>query len=108
MLDITEMSEEFIKCYSDKSRIYMIEHFLKTYDATQRKDVQYKLFPRQKIHCQALGSNSDVCTEKPRQAGVTTTTAAFMSCEIVLADPESPITILCIGNTFGLFEKDTA
>lgn len=105
MLDINEMSEEYIKCYSDKSRIYMIEHFLKTYDATQRKEVQYKLFPRQKIHCQALGSNSDVCTEKPRQAGVTTTTAAFMACEITLSDPESPITILCIGNTIDLAQQ---
>lgn len=105
MYDIADMSEEFIKCYSDKTRIYMIEHFLKTYDATQRKEVPYKLFPRQKIHCQTLGSNFDTVTEKPRQAGVTTTTAAFMSCEIVLADPESPITILCIGNTLDLAQQ---
>lgn len=105
MYDIAQMSEEYIKSVSDKSRIYMIEHFLKTYDATRRKEVQYKLFPRQKVHCQTLGSGSDVCTEKPRQAGVTTTTAAFMSCEIVLADPESPLTILCIGNTLDLAQQ---
>ena len=48
MLDLNYLAEEYVKCYSDKTRIYMIEHFLKTYDATQKKEVQYMLFPRQK------------------------------------------------------------
>ncbi len=103
--DILTISEEYVKCFSDKSRIYMIENYLKTYDATQRKEVQYCLFPRQKIHCQTLAGPDDVCTEKPRQAGVTTTTAAFMSCELILASPESPVTILCIGNTLDLAQQ---
>ncbi len=105
MVDLYTISEEYIKCYSDKTRIYMIENYLKTYDATQRKEVQYRLFPRQKVHCQTLAGPDDVCTEKPRQAGVTTTTAAFMSCEVALASPESPITILCIGNTLDLSQQ---
>ena len=50
MLDLNYLAEEYVKCYSDKTRIYMIEHFLKTYDATQKKEVQYMLlqFPCQK------------------------------------------------------------
>ena len=103
--DLDYISREYIKSYSDKSRIYMIEHYLSTYDATQRKDVPFNLFPRQKILCQTLGGGTDVCTEKPRQAGVTTTTAAFMSCEMALAPTESPIVILCIGNTLDLAQQ---
>ena len=105
MYDLTNISEEYLKCCMDKSHIYMIENYLKTYDATRRNDVQYLLFPRQKILCQALGSDADVCTEKPRQAGVTTTTAAFMSCEMVLASPDSPVVCLCIGNTLDLAQQ---
>ena len=76
--------------------------YLKTYDATQRKEVPFQLFPRQKDLCSALGSDSNVITTKPRQAGITTTAGAFISCEIALADPESPITVLVIGNTIDL------
>ena len=102
MIDLNEISEEYIKCFSDKSRIYMIEHYLKTYDATQKKEVQYKLFPRQKDLCFTLGNANNVVTTKPRQAGITTTCGAFMACECALADKESPITILVIGNTIDL------
>ena len=105
ILDYEKIASDYMICLQDRSHIYMIEHFLKTYDATQRKEVAYKLFPRQKILCEGLGDSNNVCTEKPRQAGVTTTTAAFMSCEIVLAPTESPITILCIGNTIDLAQQ---
>ena len=44
---------EYAKCYKDKSRIYMIQNFLKTYDATQRREVPFKLFPRQQDLCKA-------------------------------------------------------
>lgn len=105
MIDIQKISEEYVSCFSDKSRIYMIEHFLKTYDATQRKEVKYSLFPRQKDLCLALGTGNDIITTKPRQAGITTTTGAFTACEIALADPESPITVLVIGNTIDLAQQ---
>lgn len=105
MVDINQISEEYIKCYSDKSRIYMIESFFKTLDNTQKKQVQYKLFPRQKDLCLGLATGTDVVTTKPRQAGITTTTSAFLACEMVMADPESPITILAIGNTLDLSQQ---
>lgn len=113
MIDIDKISEEYIKSYSDKSRIYMIEHFLKTYDATQKKEVQYLLFPRQKDLCNGLGYGqgdfgegaSGIVVTKPRQAGITTTCSAFLACEMVLADPDSPITVLAIGNTLDLAQQ---
>lgn len=105
MLDIGNISEEYIKCYSDKSRIYMIEHFLKTYDATRRKEVPYLLFPKQKEFCLNLSSGRDAIAVKSRQAGITTTSSAFLACEMALADPDSPITILAIGNTLDLAQQ---
>lgn len=105
MIDYQYISEEYIKCFSDKSRIYMIEHYLKTYDATQRREVPYNLFPRQKILCQTMGNANNVVLTKPRQAGCTTTAGGFISCEMVLADKESPQTVLVIGNTLDLAQQ---
>lgn len=102
MIDYSLIQEEYAKCYMDKSRIYMVETFLKTYDATRKKEVPFKLFPGQQLLCQNLGNANNVVTTKPRQAGITTTFSGFISCEIVLADHESPLTVLCIGNTLEL------
>ena len=44
MIDYQYLMSEYAKCYMDKSRIYMIQNYLKTFDATQRK-VPFKLFP---------------------------------------------------------------
>ena len=83
----------------------MITNYLKTYDATQRKEVPFVLFPRQQDLCNLYGSGKDVVTTKPRQAGITTTTGAFVACEIALASPETPLTILVIGNTLDLAQQ---
>ena len=105
MIDYNALAEEYVKCVSDKSRIYMIEHYLETYDATRKRKVPYLLFPRQKDLCGALGSGNNVVTTKPRQAGITTTCGGFISCEIVLASKEEPLTILVIGNTLDLAQQ---
>lgn len=105
MVDFSKLAEEYVKCMSDKSRIYMIEHFLMTYDATQKKQVNFQLFPRQKFLCQTLGNANNVVTTKPRQAGITTTAGAFIACEMALADPKSPQTVLVIGNTIDLAQQ---
>lgn len=83
----------------------MIQNYLKTYDATQRKMVQFNLFPRQQDLCITLGDANNVVTTKPRQAGITTTAGAFISCEMCLADPESPQVALVIGNTLDLAQQ---
>ena len=105
MIDINLISQEYVKCVADKSRVYMIKSFLKTYDATQRKEVAFDLFPRQIDLCNTLATGCDVVTTKPRQAGITTTCGAFIACEIALASPESPLTILVIGNTLDLAQQ---
>lgn len=105
MVDYQNLAEEYAKCYMDKSRIYMIQNYLKTYDATQRREVAFKLFPRQQELCNTLGNASNVVTTKPRQAGITTTSGAFIACEMVLADKSSPQTVLAIGNTLDLAQQ---
>ena len=105
MIDYQHLVSEYAKCFIDKSRIYMIQNYLKTYDATQRREVPFKLFPRQQDLCGSLGNASNVVTTKPRQAGITTTSGAFIACEMVLADRESPQTVLAIGNTLDLAQQ---
>lgn len=105
MFDYDEVREEFVKCLADSSRIYMIEHYLKTFDNLQKKNVPFILFPRQKDLCTILGKARNVVTTKPRQAGITTTTGAFLACTMALADGESPETILVIGNKLDLAEQ---
>lgn len=105
MIDFNLLQKEYLKCFKDKSRIYMIQNYLKTYDATQKKMVKFNLFPRQQDLCIILGNANNVVTTKPRQAGITTTAGAFISCEMCLADPESPQTVLVIGNTLDLAQQ---
>lgn len=105
MIDFEYLRKEYAKCFLDKSRVYMIQNFLKTYDATQRREVPFKLFPRQQDLCNTLGNASNVVTTKPRQAGITTTSAAFIACEMILADKEAPQTVLAIGNTLELAQQ---
>ena len=105
IIDYDYLASEYTKCYRDKSRVYMIQHFLKTYDNTKKKDVQFNLFPRQQDLCRVLGDANNVVTTKPRQAGITTTAGAFISCEMVLADKDSPQTVLAIGNTLDLAQQ---
>ena len=105
IIDYDYLTSEFTKCYKDKSRIYMIQNYLKTYDATQRKEVPFQLFPRQQDLCMTLGNANNVVTTKARQMGITTTTGAFIACEMCLADKESPLTMLCIGNTLDLAQQ---
>lgn len=102
IIDYDYLSKEYAKCYKDKSRIYMIQNFLKTYDNTAKRDVPFMLFPRQQELCRTLAIGNNVVTTKPRQAGITTTAGAFIACEMLLADKDSPQTALAIGNTLDL------
>ena len=113
IIDYEYLRNEYAKCYSDKSRIYMIKHYLKTYDNGKRKDVPFELFPRQEELCCALGkmdkygkplqsADTGIVTLKYRQAGITSTVGAFISCEMCLASKDSPQTTLVIGNTLDL------
>ena len=105
MVDYNELSLEYAKCYQDKSRIYTIQNYLTTYDATKSKDVPFQLFPRQQDLCRTRGEANNVVTTKPRQAGITTTCGGFISAEILFAEKDAPITVLCIGNTLDLAQQ---
>ena len=48
MISKKQIVEEYAKCYHDKTRIYMIENYFSTFDATSNNTVPFKLFPKQK------------------------------------------------------------
>lgn len=97
--------EEFIKSFNDKSRKYYIEHFLSTYDATERREVPFNVFPRQYELLKSLANNKNTIAVKHRQAGITTMTAAWCSAQCLFASPSSPETILCVGNSRDISEQ---
>lgn len=98
MIDATQMTQEYAKSYTDKSRIYFIEKYLSTFDGTAGKNVPFELFPRQKVYCQALGNDSKIISIKHRQCGISTTSCAWIAGQITFASPEAPETVLCIAN----------
>jgi len=106
MLTAQQILSEYKKCYTDKSRIYMIENYLTTYDATKNETVPFKLFPKQKELVAAFGKYPRNITTKPRQAGISTTTAAFITCEIALAQKGKPETVLIVANRLDLSKLD--
>src|ERR1035437_5198534 len=106
MLTGKQILVEWQKCYRDKSRIYMIENYFTTYDATINETVPFKLFPKQKELVTAFGKYPNNITTKPRQAGISTTTSAFIACEIALAEKGKPETILIVANRLDLSKLD--
>lgn len=97
--------QEYVKCLSDKSRIYFIENYLSTFNADERKEVPFKLFPRQKVYLNTLVANDNIVTVKHRQCGITTVTSAWVTGQLVFAAKESPETVLCIGNKKDISEQ---
>ena len=49
--------EEYIRCLRDKTRKYFIEHYLSTFNADERKEVPFRLFPRQVEFLHSLCEN---------------------------------------------------
>jgi hypothetical protein len=96
MLTRQEIIKEYAKCLS--SPIYAIETYLETFDKTQEGFVPFRLFPRQKEIIHAYDIHRFNLITKPRQAGVSTTTAAYLSIKVGFADGENPEAILIIAN----------
>lgn len=90
--------EEYIRCFKDKTRIYFIENYLSTFDAMERREVPFKLFPRQKEFLKSCANYSNTIAIKHRQSGVSTISAAWSCGQCVFAKKDSPETILCIAN----------
>lgn len=92
------IKQEYIKCYQDKTRIYFIENYLSTFNAMERKEVPFKLFPRQKVFLKSCAEYNNTIAIKYRQSGVSTMSAAFIAGQCVFARRNSPETALCIAN----------
>lgn len=90
--------EEYRKCYQDKTRQYFIESYLQTFDASQGREAKFVLFPRQIEFIKSLAYNESTIALKPRQTGITTVSAAWVTGQCVFAKPDSPETVLCIAN----------
>lgn len=96
---------EYLKCYKDKTRQYFIENYLSTYNASERKEVAFRLFPRQIELVRSLTKYNNIVTIKPRQSGITTVTSAWVAGQIVFASPKAPETVLCIGNKLDISQQ---
>ena len=91
-MDRNEKLKIFAKCLGDP--IYAVETFLKTYDLTQKGFVPFKLFYKQKQIIKSYEENNRNIVTKPRQAGVSTTTAAYIAIKIAFCDPNNPWKVL--------------
>lgn len=98
MLDPQTMIDEYAKSFADKTRIFFIEKYFTTFNATKGKKSPFVLFPRQKAFLHSVATEKASVAIKPRQAGITTTTSAWAAAQIVFASPERPETVLCVGN----------
>jgi hypothetical protein len=78
--------------------IFAIETFFKTFDLTQKGMVPFKLFYKQKQIIKSYEKNNRNIVTKPRQAGVSTTTAAYAAAKCPFGDPENPHKILVLAN----------
>jgi len=92
----TQKLLELAKCMKDP--IYTIESYLTTFDQTQKSFVNFKLFPKQKELIKAYKKEQFNIVMKPRQAGVSTTTAAYIAVMTALSDPQSPQRVLILAN----------
>ena len=96
MLTTQEIFKEYTKCLMNP--VYAIESYLETFDKTQEGFVPFKLFPRQKEIIKAYDKHRFNLVTKPRQAGVSTTTAAYMAIKVGWADEDNPEAVLIIAN----------
>tara|TARA_R100001460_G_scaffold75520_5_gene116652 strand:- start:1002 stop:2795 length:1794 start_codon:yes stop_codon:yes gene_type:complete len=95
-MDRGQQLKVYAKCLGDP--IYAIETFLKTYDLTQKGFVPFKLFHKQKEIIKSYEKHNRNIVTKPRQAGVSTTTAAYIAAKIAFGDPNNPWKVLVLAN----------
>jgi hypothetical protein len=105
MITQEKQIEEYIRCFEDKSRIYFIENYFKTYDATVEMEVPFKLFPKQKEYLINIAQNQNNIVLKPRQSGYTTVTMACIAANLVFAGVDNHETVLIIANQLGMSKE---
>lgn len=97
--------EEYLRCLKDKTRRYFIETYLSTFNADDRKEVPFTLFPRQLELLKSFTEYNNTISVKHRQAGITTVASAWITGQCVFASKSSPETVLCIGNKLDISEQ---
>jgi hypothetical protein len=95
-IDKSQKILEIAKCMKDP--VYAIETYLQTEDRTQGGYVPFKLFPKQKKLIDAYRNSQHNLVMKPRQAGISTTTAAYAAIITALASKNSTQKILIAAN----------
>jgi hypothetical protein len=100
MLTSGEILQEYAKCLMNPT--YVIEVYFKTFDKTQESFVPFVLFPRQREVVEAYEIYKNNLVTKPRQAGISTTTAAYYAVKAAFADEENPETIVILANKLKL------
>ena len=95
-MDRGEQLKIFARCLGEP--IYAIETFLKTFDLTQEGMVPFKLFHKQKEIIKSYEKYNRNLVTKPRQAGVSTTTAAYIAVKTAFGDPDNPHKVLILAN----------
>ena len=105
ILDMEKVMQDYAMAYKDKTRITFIEKYLSTFNASAGKLTPFNLFPRQKAFLKSLAENKASIAIKHRQAGITTVSSAFIAGEMTFAEPDSPCTVLCIGNKLDLSQQ---
>lgn len=103
ILSKSEMLKEFESCLKDPC--YMIQTYFQTFDKTNEGYVPYKLFPKQIEIIDSYEKHKNNIVTKPRQAGVSTTTAAYYAVKAALADKSNPEQILIIANKQDLAQE---
>lgn len=96
MITPAEIVKEYTKGLMNPS--YIIGKYLKTFDKTQNGFVDFNLFPKQKEVIHGYEHHQFCLVTKPRQAGISTTTAAYMSVKVGFADKKNPEKILILAN----------
>ena len=89
-MQVNNKQLEYIKCFKDKSRVYFIENYLSTFDATERRDVPFMLFQSKKVFLQSLNEHNNTIAIKHRQCGVTTISSGWITGQITFASKKSP------------------
>ena len=102
MVDLEQMAVDYATAYADKTRIYFIEKYLSTFNASAGRLTPFVLFPRQKVFLKSIADNPASIAIKHRQCGITTVSSAWVAAQMVFAAPDSPETVLCIGNKLDL------
>lgn len=102
IVDYEKMMTDYATAYADKSRIFFIEKYLSTYNASAGRMTPFILFPRQKVFLKCIAENPASIAIKHRQCGITTISSAWICGQIVFATKESPEVVLCIGNKLDL------